>query len=158
VPQLLSPAEKRAGRAFLANRQADLDARNAADPPGGSASVYWRVPHHECTAAGGASKGITLRENYEPSPEYRVCYCGAVAPKGPDFPHHDCDGSKVVAADGQFAFIWKEGRCSGCGLTVRTTAGRFVIAADRPPENGRTGVERQGQAGAPAGDPRQPRA
>lgn len=158
MPALLSPAEKQAGRAFRDARQVALDARNAADPPGGVVSVYWRVPRHECPAAGGASIGITLRENYEPSPAYRVCYCGVVAPMSPDFPHHDCDGSKVLAADGLFAFIWKEGRCFGCGLAVRTKVGRFVVAADRPPENGRTGVERQGQAGAPAGDPRQPRA
>jgi hypothetical protein len=135
---VLSPVEKKAGRVFREARQAALDARNAADPPGGFALVYWRVPRHECKAAGGASTGVTLRENYELSPAYRVCYCGVAAPQGPDFPHRDCDGGKVIAADGQFAFIWKEGRCSGCGLVVRTRTGRFVIAADRPPDHGRT--------------------
>lgn len=136
----LTTLEKRAGRAFRDARQAALDARNEADPPGVFVLPLWRVVRHECPAAGGASTGITLREVCEPSPEYLVCYCSAVGPASRYFPHDDCDGSNVIAAAGQFAFIWKEGKCSGagCGLVARTRCGRFVIAADRLPEHGRT--------------------
>jgi hypothetical protein len=154
----LSPDEKQAGRAFRDARQAVLDKLNADDPPDQDVLVYWRVPRHTCKAAGGTSTGVTLREIYEPSPEYRVCYCGTVAATGPDFPHWDCDGSKVVSPAGQFGFITKEGTCSGCGLAVRTFRGRFVIAADRPPENGRTTGEQRRPASPHREHPRQPRA
>lgn len=154
----LSYVEKQAGRAFRDARQAALDARNQADPPGVYVLALWRVVRHECPAAGGASTGITLREVCEPSPEYLACYCSAVGDASPYFPHDDCDGSSVIAAVGQFAFIWKEGKCSGagCGLAARTRRGRFVIAADRLPDHGRTNGERQ--AGPHHRDPRLARA
>jgi hypothetical protein len=133
---MLTDAEKRAGRAFRDARQAVLDRLNAADPPGVFALVVWRVVRHACPAAGGASTGISLREVYRPSPALT-----------------DPESAMVVTADGQFAFIFKEGRCSGCGLAVRTRKGRFVIAADRPPEHGRTRGERR-QASPHPRDPR----
>lgn len=143
----LTPLEKQAGRAFRDASQAVLDARNKSDPPKVFVLPLWRVVRHECEAAGGASIGITLRETREESPEYWGCYCGTVSTWGlPNFPHEDCDGAKVIAADGRFAWIWKEGRCSGCGLTVRTRRGRFVVATDRLPDYGRTTGERR-QAG-----------
>ena len=102
--------------------------------------MFWRVFRHVCPAAGDASIGITLREVCEESPEYRACYCSKIGQTDPgrDFPHRDCDGSKVITHAGQFAWIWKEGRCSRCELTARAKAGRFVIAADRPAERERT--------------------
>jgi hypothetical protein len=153
---LLTPEEKAAGRMFRALCQGGLDAENRESPPHGFALPYWRVVRHECEPAAGASIGITLREHRLASPVYRVCYCGTVGTDAPDFPHWDCDGSKVVAADGLFAFMWKEGRCAGCGRVVRSRIGRVVIAADRPPENGRTILERR-QAGPHPGDLRRPR-
>lgn len=152
----LTALEKQAGRAFRDARQAALDARNKADPPGVFVLPLWRVVRHECPAAGGASVGITLREVCEASLEYLACYCSAIGEAGSYFPHDDCDGSSVIAAAGQFAFIWKEGKCSGagCGLAARTRRGRFVIAADRLPDHGRTNGERQ--AGPHHRDPRLP--
>lgn len=41
-----------------------------------------------------------------------------------------------TSPDGLFAFIWREGTCSACGTTVRSGSGRFVLAADNPPEKG----------------------
>jgi hypothetical protein len=141
----LSAVEKQVGRAFRAARQAALDARNEQDPPGVLVLPWWRVIRHLCPAERSVSIGITLREVYETSPLYRACYCGEVAADGPDFPHDGCDGSRVVAAVARFAFIWKEGKCSGsgCGLVARTCHGRFVVAADRLPEHGRTHGERR---------------
>lgn len=124
----LTALEKTAGRAFRDARQAALDARNESSPPGQYVLVWWRVVRHECEDAGGASVGIPLREVCETSPECRD------------------DGANVIAADGRFAFVWKEGKCSGCGLTVRTRRGRFIVAADRLPDHGRTTGERR-QAG-----------
>jgi hypothetical protein len=153
----LTPAEKQAGRAFRDARQAGLDARNAASPPGEFALAVWRVFRHECPESSppGGSIGIVLRERYESSPAYGACYCGVTEVFGPEFPHWDCDGSKVYAADGLFAWIWKEGACSGCGLAVRSKTGRVVLAADRPPDHGRADG---GQAGAHNHDPRLARA
>lgn len=154
----LSPFEKQAGRAFRGARQAALDALNGREPPGVYVMPFWRVVRHECPAANGASIGITLREVCEPSPEYLACYCTAIGTAERYFPHDDCDGSSVISAAGQFAFIWKEGKCSGagCGLAARTRRGRFVIAADRLPDHGRTNGERQ--AGPHHRDPRLARA
>ena len=147
-----------AGRAFRDARQRALDVLNLASPPDAYVMTFWRVVRHGCPAARGASIGVTLRERYELSPQYRACYCGqveeVVVPGS--FPHRDCDGSKVVAAAGQFAWIWKEGKCSGCELAVRVRRGFFVIAADRPPDHGRTHDGRP--AGPHPGDPRVPRA
>lgn len=154
----LTPEQKLAGRAFRDARQHALDVLNAASPPGRYALAFWRVVRHECRAAGGVSVGITLRERYELSPEYRACYCGTVAPLDPGyFPHRDCDGGKVISPAGQFAWIWKEGKCSGCELVVRTRKGFFVpCAADRLPDRRRTHDGRP--AGPHPGDPRLPRA
>lgn len=152
---MLTEEEKTAGRLFRDQCQETLDCLNEDDPPAGSVLPFWKVTRHECT--GGASKGITLRERYTPSPAYAVCYCGAYGAVSANFPHRDCDGSRVVAADGLFGFRWKEGRCgSGCGQAVRSKTGVFSVAADRPPGNGRADVERQ--AGPHPGDPQQPRA
>jgi hypothetical protein len=93
----LTPAEKLAGRAFRDAGQAALDKLNEASPPGSFVLVLWRVVRHECSAAGGASIGITLREHRQESPEHR------------------------------FAWIWKDGRCPGCVLAVRTRKGRFLV-------------------------------
>lgn len=139
----LAPAEKKAGRAFREASQLVLDARNEASPPGQYALVFHRVVRHDCPAAGGTSTGVTLREHYEPSPEYWVCYCGAVSTWSWHFPHQDCDGGKVIVAADEFAWIWKEGKCSGCELVVRTKLGRFVIAADRPADRERINGERR---------------
>lgn len=140
----LTALEKQVGRAFRDARQAALDALNEADPPGVFVLPLWRVVRHECPAAGGASIGITLREVYEASPEYLDGLPGTGV------------SARVVAGGGRFAFIWKEGKCSGaeCGLAVRTRRGRFVIAADRLPDHGRTNGERQ--AGPHHRDPRLP--
>jgi hypothetical protein len=121
VHAVLSATEKQVGRAFRDARQAVLDELNERDPPDVFALVLWRVVRHECPKAGEASIGITLREVCERSPEYR-----------------EPGSAKVVAADGRFAFVWKEGKCSGCGLTVRTRRGRVTVPADREPDNGRT--------------------
>jgi hypothetical protein len=146
----LDPVQKKAGRAFRAARQAVLDALNGREPPGQPVLVYWRVVRHECPEAGGASTCVTLREHREESPEYWVCYCGTVEPFNRYvFPHEDCQGGKMVTAEGQFTFTWKEGHCSGCGLALRSQAGIFAVS-DHP--------SCDGQASSHRGDPRLARA
>jgi hypothetical protein len=49
------------------------------------------------------SRALVLREHYETSP------------------------------DGLLAFIWRDGHCSSCGMTARSSGGRVVLAAERPP-------------------------
>jgi hypothetical protein len=146
----LTPVQKKAGRAFRAERQAALDALNGREPPGQPVLVFWRVVRHECPEAGGASTCVTLREHRETSPAYWVCYCGVVSPLIPgSFPHSDCDGGKMVTAEGQFTFTWKEGHCSGCGLVLRSRAGISAVSDHQT---------RDGQASAHRGDPRLTRA
>ena len=142
---VLTPAEKKAGRAFRAARQAALDVLNDREPPGQPVLVFWRVVRHECPEAGGASTCVTLREHREESPEYWGCYCSAPpAPHSDDFPHWDCQGGMVVTAEGQFTFTWKEGRCSGCGLVLRSRAGISAVSDHQ---------SRDGQASTHPGDP-----
>jgi hypothetical protein len=125
----LTDSQKKAGRAFRSGRQAALDELNATQPPGRFMLTVWRVPRHPCPAAGGASTGVTLREHREASPEYWVCYCGTVEPFVKYvFPHEDCQGGKMVAAEGQFLFLWKEGHCSGCGLALRSRTGLTEVS------------------------------
>ena len=129
----LTDAQKSAGRKFRASCQAVLDKLNAASPPGGVAHPLHRVVRHPCRD--GASVGIELREHYQASPEYWVCYCGVVSEFDPYvFPHRDCDGGKAAAAEGLFCFVWKDGRCPDCGLVLRSARGLVDLAADRPPE------------------------
>jgi hypothetical protein len=141
----LTPKQKQAGREFRAARQSLLDALNEREPPGRYVLTVWRVPRHPCEAAGGASTGIVLREHREASPEYWVCYCGVVSPLIPGtFPHDDCDGGKMVTAEDQFTFLWKEGRCSGCGLVLRSGTGLTEVSDH---------LSRDGQASAHPGNP-----
>lgn len=132
----LTDSQKRAGRLFRASRQAALDKLNTQQPPGKLVLTAWRVVRHPCPAAGGASTGVTLREHCEPSPEYWVCYCSTIEPFNRYvFPHEDCQGGKMVAAEGQFLFLWKEGHCSGCGLVLRSNSG-LTRVSDSPSRDG----------------------
>lgn len=116
----LTSLEKAAGRAFRDGRQQALDDLNATRPPDLFALPVWHVVRHECPAAGGASVGINLREVREDSPVWLDGLPGTGV------------SAKVIIAAGRFAFIWKEGKCSGCGQAVRTKRGRFAVQADRP--------------------------
>jgi hypothetical protein len=132
----LTDSQKKAGRAFRAERQFLLDERNKREPPWRYVLTAWRVVRHPCEAAGGASIGITLREHCEESPEYWICYCGTLEPFHLYvFPHEDCQGGKMVTAGGQFTFLWKEGRCSGCGLVLRSRKGMTGVS-DSPSRDG----------------------
>lgn len=147
----LTDTQKTAGRMFRDARRSALFGLNQAQPPAGHALALWRVYRHDCPAHGGISIGIDLHEHYEASPLYWVCYCGSVGPAGSDVPHRDCDGGRVVTPEGFFAFIWKDGQCPDCGLTVRSRDGRLVLGADRPPAEVRVVG---GQAGTHPGDSR----
>jgi hypothetical protein len=150
----LTRPQKSAGRAFLGRCQAALDELNSAVPDG-YALPLWRVYRHDCPSQGGASIGIDLHEHYETSQRYVTCCCGSTAELPAyrlDARHsleeHDC-GPAVLTPAGFFAFIWKDGRCPDCGLTVRSQRGLLVLAADRPPAEVRAVA---GQAGAHPGD------
>lgn len=142
----LTDSQKRAGRAFRDEQQAALDALNVTAPPDKYVLTCWRVVRHDCPAAGGTSIGITLREHRHESPEYWVCYCSAVEPFNLYvFPHEDCQGGLVTAAAGSFSFLWKDGKCSGCGETRRSRSGLLTVDTDRLADSGRTASG--GQAG-----------
>jgi len=110
VPELrqkLSPEEKVAGRKFRDEQQAYLDRLNETDPP-----TY--------------DEGVDTLQRYI---------------------RHECakqGGRKALSMqevyifsdDKKFGFIFKEGKCR-CGETARTATGRFVIASERPPLEGR---------------------
>lgn len=107
---MLSAAEKIVGRAFRDEQDAAL-----ADLP---ADI--RVPgtlrflRHEC--ARRKTDILELREHYLTSPQGQA------------------EGQDVPA--GRFAFVYRSGQCSRCGLTAITT-GRVVDAYERAPMTGR---------------------
>lgn len=132
---MLTPAEKKAGRAFRDICQARLGElpADATCPP----YIVWF--RHACSARAddAGTWAMPLRQHYWTSPEYWVCYCSAIQPFVKYvFPHEDCQGGKPVAEAGKFAFIFRRGECPRCHLTVCSGSGRFVLAASHPPEKG----------------------
>lgn len=142
----LTSGEKAAGRSFRERKQDQLDRYCRRNPAGASCTSYISFYHHSCPSQGGANTGLTLHERYETSPGYRVMPGGFAREISPD--EVAVTAISVVLA-GTFAFIWKEGSCTECGLTVRSPKGRLVIAAARPP---RERPHHERQAGARPGD------
>lgn len=123
----LTPEQKAAGRYFRGWCRGWLDGleAGAACPP---FTVWYR---HECKPGDRAVQSGTwamyLRQHYWTSPEMP----GAPA--------------------GLFAFIFRRGECSRCGLAVRSGSGRFVIAAENPPEKGAVVAQQSANREVPAG-------
>lgn len=112
---MLTAAEKAAGRVFRDNVQARLDALNSMDPPTYNALTFIAVFRHLCPARDLRSSALELKEIYVASPIY---------------PEHG-------VPPGRFGFIYRQGRCRGCGHTARSESGRLVDGQQRPPISGR---------------------
>lgn len=96
---MLTEAEKQAGREFREDMAAKLAKSLHTTAP---CSPYIREYRHDCTARGGVSWPLRLKEHVIASPEY--------------------DG---VAA-GRFTWTWLAGHCR-CGLAVRSITGRLAV-------------------------------
>lgn len=119
----LSCAEKIAGRQFRDAAQAKLLATfDGEKAPTYTAPNFLGIYRHNCPARQGRSTGLVLDEIYTPSPECDI---------------FTDDGSREWVAPGRFGFIYREGRCRGCGQTARSKAGRLVDGWVRPPIHGR---------------------
>lgn len=114
MPQL-TRAEKLAGRWFRDQQFLLLDQLQAQDPAALSPPPWIHHYRHGCTGRGGQSVSFEMREVYAPSPRLWVCYCSAVV----QAPHDDCQGAVEIPA-GRIAFIYRHGRCNGCGITGRS--------------------------------------
>lgn len=54
----------------------------------------------------------------------------------------DCKERYLVLAEfPEVALIWREGVCKRCGMGARSSRGRVVLVADRPPVSGRVARE-----------------
>lgn len=109
---MLTTEEKTAGRAF----RSTMELRLAAMP----APRYWAPTvisnyRHLCPARDGKSTALELHEIYVLSPIY----------------------AEHGVPAGRFAYLWREGRCRGCGHVARSSVGRVVEAKKRPPLSGR---------------------
>ena len=111
----LTMPEKQAGRHFRDQAQADLLASFVDTPPDHTVPNFLSLYRHSCPARNGRSTALELKEVYLLSPAYE--HLGVPA--------------------GRFGFIWKAGRCRGCGQTARSRAGRLILTEDRPPLHGR---------------------
>jgi hypothetical protein len=93
--------------------------------------VHVRYVRHDCARQGGKSVSLELREHYAFSPEYWIGRDGqAIAG---DAPLDDPAATVIWVPAKRFGWIWTEGRCAQCGMTARSSAGRLVDPADRPP-------------------------
>jgi hypothetical protein len=126
----LSPAERKAARAFRAVQRAVLEQKTADI----IVSVHVRHVRHDCPAKGGKSVSLELREHYVFSPDYHVCDCGEICCRagGSLLECWNCGPVPLVPAK-RFGWIFTEGRCSACGMTARSGAGRLADPAERPP-------------------------
>lgn len=128
-----TPDEKIAGRWFREQSQAVLDALNNSDPPALLVLPFGRHFRHNCEARGNRSISFETKEQYDTNAgDIWVCSCHAIGNHGSDFPHDDCQGGRVLAVAGTFAWIWKQGKCT-CGLTARSREGYVEDARTRPP-------------------------
>jgi len=132
----MTPAAQAAARAFRAAQRAALKHANETDPPDLTVSVYVRQVRHLCAAHGGRSVNLELREHYVTSPQYLAWGppSGAVRAALPEDWPEQADGP--LAGDipaGLFGFIFTRGRCGACGMTARSSSGRLVDPAQRPP-------------------------
>lgn len=107
--------ERTVGHQFRDRRQLELDLLNEHSPPDWVMPVFLASFRHLCPARNNRSTALELKEIYEISPIYPV---------------------HGVAA-GRFAWIYRQGRCRGCGRTARSSQGRLVDGFDRPPISGR---------------------
>ena len=139
----MTPAELAAARAFRLRQLDWFGPVSDRRPVDVRVSVFIRCYRHDCAKQGGKSVFLELREHYARSPEMVVFFDerrplsiafvddGA----GPEFAEQiRTEGifNEVIPA-GRFGFIWTEGKCSVCGLTARSSAGRLVDPAIRPP-------------------------
>lgn len=112
---MLTAEEKTAGRTFRDFRVRLLDQHNADNPPTHVVPDFIALFRHLCSARHGRSTAMELKEIYVPSPIY---------------PEHGVEA-------GRFGFIYREGRCRGCGQSARSGEGRIVDGRQRPPISGR---------------------
>ena len=104
--------------------QEGLDALNAASPPDMDLPPYIGQARHGCLKHRFSQDGT--RPVSSPLEVREVYAYGWEA------------GKPVVSDDGStVALIYKEGRCRRCGFTGRSTTGREVEVAKRPPLTGR---------------------
>jgi hypothetical protein len=131
----LTQSEKIAGRKFRDEAQARLTRSFEEDPPRYKAPNFLSFFRHECPGRKMISTAIELKEVYVFSPAY--CVSDGVTTPVTDGVYPD-EGSELIPAS-RFGFIYKEGKCrnSGCGETIRSPAGKFVDAYERPPIQGR---------------------
>jgi hypothetical protein len=133
---VLTHAERSAGKWWRAQRDAELKRLNAEEPVNEHPPPVVRHIRHLCPGIAGRSVSFDYAEAYVTSPRIGVCYCSVIKPV-PDellgkFPHEDCAGGTLVPA-GRFGYVYREGRCAGCGHTARSLTGRVVDGIERLP-------------------------
>lgn len=131
----LTSEEKIAGRRFRDDQQSLLTESITAEPPTYTPPSFVGLFRHPCAKRGDRSTAMELKEIYTPSPAYYVA--DGAAELGAEMDIKGEGVGSTVVEEGRFAFIYKSGKCAGCGQTARSKAGRLVDAYDRPPVHGR---------------------
>jgi hypothetical protein len=137
---VLTRSEKLAGRRFRASVAAWLEKLNRDDPPDMTVPPVVRHVRHDCPAKGGTSVSFELREVYIVSPEFWVLLGEGDVPEQAMTPGEMLERVKLRPGlddydhipPGVVAFIYREGKCSACGMTGRSGTGRVADALERP--------------------------
>lgn len=118
----LTATERTAGRYFRKRCSRWLGNLNASAGAASSAPyiVWYR---HECMRKLG-TQSLHLRQHYWQSPLMAMT-------RPPD----DSRAAEFIR-EGRFLFVWREGTCSACQLTVRSGTGHIVLPEMRALEKG----------------------
>lgn len=111
----LTAQEKSVGRVFRDEAATLLLGLNETKPPTYDAPFFLGIYRHLCPARHRRSTALELREQYWLSPAY----------------------PREQVPAGRFGYIFREGKCRGCGQTARSSVGRLVDGWERPPITGR---------------------
>jgi hypothetical protein len=145
----LTTAEKQFARKFLEAAQIRLTVSMQEDPPTYSPPNFSAIFRHKCKARlHQESTALELKEIYVFSedpiglveePPQEPVWLGHEAENVEfvrQFPGHVDFYNREVGLP-LFGFIYREGKCKGCGDTARSPAGRLVLQEERPPAQGR---------------------
>jgi hypothetical protein len=140
--RMYTKVEKAAGRVFRDQCRDYLSYLSAEDPVDYTVPAFVGHYRHACPARELRSTALECKEWYIPSAAM-VVYPLSDGRLGvtnlsdvpDDQPLSAFDGEGVPA--GRFGFIFRVGKCRGCGATARSRTGRLIDGWDRPPIHGR---------------------
>ena len=131
---MLTHAERSAGKWWRAQRDAELKRLNAEEPVNEHPPPYVRHIRHLCPGIAGRSVSFDYAEVYVTSPALMVSNKLKVQVLDQELAENSPPRKvDAVILAGRFGYVYREGRCAGCGHTARSLTGRVVDGIERLP-------------------------